>query len=315
MPRVPVKAEEDPGRPAPNALQVNEIGGSTGLVLNARAREHHWAGVGPASIKSFSGPAVYHLERGPVVVGPESYLILNDGEPYRIDIDTPEELESFCVFFARGALERGRYGREHSIGAGLDRPDGQGPALELVSLPRPHDDVLTPTLTAFLRRYRKAGPDALLVAEGMSALVEAVLTVHQVAKRETAGISALRPATRDELYRRLLVAREYLAAHFREPLTLAAVSRVAALSENRLIQHYREAFGVTPYQDVRRRRIETAMTRLQEPDCPPLSVLALDLGFLHPGAFSTAFRHQVGASPTAYRKEARARLPILSRPS
>lgn len=273
-------------------------------MLNARARRHHWEGVGLASVKSFSGQAVYHLEQGRVTVGSGSYLLLNDGEPYRIDIDGAQELESFCIVFSTGSLERARFSREHSPEAALDQPEGRAHPVQLMNLPRPHDDVLSPVLREFQRRYRFLADDPLFVAGEIERVLSAVLDVHHIASAETAHLSALKPSTREELYRRLSLARDYLFAHFRERITIDTLGRVSALSENRLIQHYREAFGITPHQEVRRRRIECALMRLGQGEGGdvPLTTLALDCGYQTPGAFSTAFRIHTGLAPSAFRR-------------
>lgn len=49
---------------------------------------------------------------------------------------------------------------------------------------------------------------------------------------------------------RLLIGRDYVMAHYRESITIREVAQVAALSPNRLIQHYREAFGRTAINHV-----------------------------------------------------------------
>ncbi len=116
-----------------------------------------------------------------------------------------------------------------------------------------------------------------------------------------AGLAAAQPATRQEVYRRLLMVQDYLHAHCTEHLSLGEPAQVAALSPNRLIQYGRQAFGVTPWQDVRRQRLAEARRRLRAHPDPPSPCWRLDLGWASASAFSTAYRACYGVPPRVER--------------
>ena len=273
---------------------------SMGWVLHARAAQYEWAGTGSASIKSFSGPAEYELEPGRVVVDPNHYLLLNDGEPYRIAIPpraggaSAAVVESFCVFFPPGALARAR-GAAHADPASLlDGP--QESPLTLLNHPRRHDRVVSPLLRVMHHQYAARRLEGLGLDESLARLMNAIVRVHDHTEHRMAHLGGARASTRRELLRRVLVARDYVQAHYAEPMTLEALSRAAALSPNRVIQHYREAFGATPYQEVRQLRLKAAYRRLRQGHSSVTEV-ALEVGWDTPAAFSTAFKAAYGQSP------------------
>src|SRR5919112_1897974 len=84
--------------------------GGCGFILHERGRRHHWEGVGLLSVKTFShGRALYDSGPGLYSVDDSSYLILNDGQPYSITIDSERPVESFCIFFKPGFAEQVYY--------------------------------------------------------------------------------------------------------------------------------------------------------------------------------------------------------------
>lgn len=75
-------------------------------ILHARSRRHYWAGAGPLSVKSFAGgKAYYRVSRGHYAVDERSYLLLNHGQHYEIEVDSETPVESFCLFFRQGFAE------------------------------------------------------------------------------------------------------------------------------------------------------------------------------------------------------------------
>jgi len=106
--------------------------------------------------------------------------------------------------------------------------------------------------------------------------------------------------------RRLLRARDAMDRAYAEPLDVAALARIAGVSEAHFIRTFRATFGETPHRYLQCRRVERSMFLLRETD-RPVSDICLEVGFTSLGTFSRTFRAIVGESPTAYRRRAVAR--------
>ncbi|QQE79129.1 hypothetical protein [Alicyclobacillus sp. SO9] len=66
-----------------------------GHILHDRAASFYWSGTGWTSIKSFyNGAAKYRLDSGTRIIDPHRYLLLNDQQPYSLEIDSPTQVES-----------------------------------------------------------------------------------------------------------------------------------------------------------------------------------------------------------------------------
>ena len=87
---------------------------------------------------------------------------------------------------------------------------------------------------------------------------------------------------------------------FAQPLDVAAVARVAHISEAHFSRQFRATFGETPHRYLQRRRVERAMELLRESD-RPVTEICFDVGFNSLGTFSRTFREIVGEPPSSYR--------------
>lgn len=102
-------------------------------------------------------------------------------------------------------------------------------------------------------------------------------------------------------YVHLLRAKDRIDSAYAQPLDVPALAREAFASRAHFIRSFKRAFGETPHQYLRRRRVERAQELLRG---TPLTVteVSLEVGFLSLGSFSTAFREITGEPPSAYRQ-------------
>jgi AraC-like DNA-binding protein len=112
-----------------------------------------------------------------------------------------------------------------------------------------------------------------------------------------------------EQNRRLLRARDAMDRDYARPLDIAALARIAIVSEAHFIRTFRDTFGETPHRYLQRRRVERAMMLLRETDSS-VTEISLDVGFTSLGTFSRTFRAIVGASPSEYRRTAPPPVPV-----
>jgi AraC-like DNA-binding protein len=99
----------------------------------------------------------------------------------------------------------------------------------------------------------------------------------------------------------MLRARDAIDRDYAQPLDIAALARIAAVSEAHFIRTFRATFGEPPHRYLQRRRIERAMALLRDTDTPVTDV-CLQVGFSSLGTFSRTFGGLLGESPSAYRR-------------
>ena len=134
-------------------------------------------------------------------------------------------------------------------------------------------------------------------------MAEKLLRSQQQAERQLQGITAKRRSTREELYRRLCIARQYIMENFHKEIQLDELSREAALSKYHLLRTYKEACGTTPYRQVLELRLGVSKALLAEGHT--LEDIAYQLGFSDRRSFTKAFKKAHGVAPSALREELR----------
>jgi transcriptional regulator GlxA family with amidase domain len=163
-----------------------------------------------------------------------------------------------------------------------------------------HDKVLTPVLRHLRGALARRQKDRGWLNEQLHHLVQRLLQVHQKVAKEVETLPYLRAATREELYRRLHRAKDYITALFEQPLTLDEMAQAACLSPNHFLRTFKQAFRQTPHQYLTQLRIERAKTLLTHTD-HSITEICFAVGFESLGSFSWLFRRRVGIAPEGYR--------------
>ncbi|MBB3189805.1 AraC family transcriptional regulator [Halomonas cerina] len=93
----------------------------------------------------------------------------------------------------------------------------------------------------------------------------------------------------------------YIDRHLGSPLRVADLASAACLSEAHFTERFRAQTGLSPWQYVIRRRLESAHRLLLQSHLP-LSEIAALTGFTNQSALSRAFRRAFGHSPSQLRQ-------------
>ncbi len=102
---------------------------------------------------------------------------------------------------------------------------------------------------------------------------------------------------------RLDMVRIFIDQHFREPLTLAILAKVAGLSPTYLCRAFRAYTGKSLFTYLLERRIQAAMLRLRQSDEKVIQI-AHEVGFNDLSHFNRCFARLCGHPPRAYRLRA-----------
>ena len=102
----------------------------------------------------------------------------------------------------------------------------------------------------------------------------------------------------------MLRARDAMDRDYAKPLDIAALARIACVSEAHFIRVFGVTFGETPHRYLQRRRVERAMFLLRESE-RSVTEICFDVGFSSLGTFSRTFTAIVGDPPTTYRWRAK----------
>jgi AraC-like DNA-binding protein len=83
-------------------------------------------------------------------------------------------------------------------------------------------------------------------------------------------------------------------------ITIEVLAELASLSVGYFVRAFKQSAGVTPHDDLMRRRVQLAIQLLAGTDMS-MSEIAHAAGFADQSHFARRFRHKVGMSPRDYR--------------
>ncbi|NDJ52750.1 MAG: helix-turn-helix transcriptional regulator [Chloroflexi bacterium] len=276
------------------------------LIVNGHNRQLiHSQVIGALSIKCmFNGRAIYGAEGAQIAVDDHCYLILNHAQPYNLLIEAEQPVESFCVFFPiswQSDVFRHLCLPDETL---LDNPYEVAQRLLFFEIAHPHDDLVSPILFELRRSYQAQGFLSDLSHPLLYALLRRMLAVQLDLAQQADAFPGVRTATRQELYRRLHLAIEFLHSHPDERVSLDEMARAATMSPYHFLRRFTEAFGMTPQAYQTRLRLERAEALLLHSDLP-ISEVCLTVGYRSLGSFSALFSRHYGLSPRAFRQKHR----------
>ncbi|HET7628635.1 MAG TPA: AraC family transcriptional regulator [Bacillales bacterium] len=279
------------------------------FILHAKSKTHHFEGEGALSLKTFAnGRAFYEAGGGCYAVDETRYLLLNPGR-YAITIEDEREVESFCLFFKDGFAGEVHDAVASTAEQGLDDPfRPPSKEIEWVQKTYPNDTCLM----MLLRRLKTERNDEVRRDELMHDIMRRMLVIHMETKKEIERLPAMRPAVREEIYRRVATAHDFLEACYAQPLTLDTIAQTACLSANHLLKNYKAVHGKSPSQQLSEIRMREAKRLLADEDIA-VTDIAFAVGFETASAFSKKFRRHTGCAPSVFRKKVRLDKPPRSR--
>lgn len=117
------------------------------------------------------------------------------------------------------------------------------------------------------------------------------------------------PSSDEQRRRQVTTMAAFIAARYRDEVSIKDIARAAQLSPNYAMQLFRRECGLSIWQYLTRLRVSHAQVELLCSDKTVLSI-ALEAGFGSLARFYAAFQKECGIAPGEYRKQAPAQLLV-----
>jgi AraC family transcriptional regulator len=245
-------------------------------------------------LTNFVNRGKYILNKKKIEVSDRLFYLSPTGSELEICFSEKQPLQTLLILFEERFFEDSLRYQIQSDKELLENPlTSRNEAMELPNVPYDFANNLKAKILQLLQPS--------LSNEEMECLLTEWIADFSVTRFKTAGalkrINAIKKTTREELYRRLVLAKELMHDDLSSQLTLEQISSAVFLSKFHFLDTFKSLFGVTPHQYLLELRLQKAWTLLQS-KTHSVTEVCYAVGFESPGSFSTSFKKRFRVSPS-----------------
>jgi AraC-like DNA-binding protein len=278
--------------------------GNSLVIINCLSSDieypEHWT---PLSIKcAFGGREYYHFKNHSLAVSDENFLILNEGTLYRSSIRSDKPTESFTLNFTGENIRQVCSCFQSDSQGLLDNPFYFSSAsVRFIEKLYTHNKMLSGDLFQLRKMIRNKTQPPHSYIEPMYNILGNMILLNKHTDIEIEQVIAKRRSSKEELHKRLHLAKDYMASCFHENISLAELSKLCYLNPYHLLREFRKNFRITPHQYLMQQRMKEAKKLLLGSE-KSISEIGGFLAFCDLSSFSKFFKKYSGYSPENFRK-------------
>lgn len=273
---------------APDAL-------SNQVIYTATSEKYHY----PAHstpyllVANFKNTGNYQLNKQPVFANDKFFYFLNPGDWLEINFKGGPELETLLIQFSEGFISEWisyrRTPEEKLVDElALNKQDDW----YIPNIPFEYSSALR----NHLRQISSHGSSEALESH-LFDLLESFWPLMEGSHQDLRKTGAKKPATQAELYRRLMIARDFINDHFNRSPTIGQMAAAACLDKFHFLKLYKSRYGITPHQYLVRLKLQHSRELLLTGKYSIFEACSL-AGFESQGTFTNLFKRHYGQLPS-----------------
>lgn len=248
------------------------------------------------------GAETYILNGQAYQVADEQFLLTNPGQSTDVIVDSKLPVAGICIGITRNFLLELYDDMQSDMDAVLQQKKASSTTFEVIN----HCFSIhqRSQLASFLRRIKRQ-----FISQGFVGyleeeqfyydLGESIINDHDRIQSAINQLPQSRLAVREEVFKRVDIMHQYIHDNFQDNISLEELARAACLSKYHAIRSYQRIHGTSPYQQIKKLRIEKAKGMILQGIS--ISETAHLCGFADYRGFSKQFKQVVGVTPSVYR--------------
>lgn len=235
-----------------------------------------------------------------ISIFPDSFVMLNAGTDYNSAIDSITPVNTLSLSFDANFVRDFNNSCQFDADSLLDGKSQDVPLFIETLYPFIGD--MRYNIMHLKAQIEKGYDNEMLINEYLH---HCLLNYYGIYRKEVVQkinqLSFIKTKTKEEILKRLVLAKEYINSNFNHNVLLEDISTYCCLSVNHLLRTFKEAYGISPYQYLMQLRINRAKHLLKTTDYPLSEVVGL-VGFENTSSFIRLFKHATQMTPSKFRK-------------
>jgi AraC family transcriptional regulator len=250
----------------------------------------------------FNGNESYTIGKRKVTVFPGNFLILNDGTSYDRAIYSNTVANTFAIYFSPKFLLDFHYGYSLSDGNLLDEPMDKSIEVATTFLETiyPCKGDIKYNLLHLIDHFNGNADELLLDDYIYHALLLFYRLYNKEVLHKSSCLGALNAGTRDELFKRLTLAKDFMLSNYSQDISLDDISQQSCLSSTHLFRTFKQIYNCSPHQYLIQIRLDNARHMLKSTNYTLNEIVNL-VGFTCPSTFIKLFKNKFQFTPGTYR--------------
>jgi AraC-like DNA-binding protein len=243
------------------------------------------------------GNASYQLGHRRFKLSEGEFLLTNCYQNGMGIVDSKSEVIQFCVHIDPSLITQICHSDQSIRRNELDLPQDTGTLFHLFeNTYSVNSHIEVAKMLRPIQRLIKSDSAIFISEEWMYDFGEAIASQEMKIRSGIDGLNNLKPAMRNELMRRLLLAQDYIHGNIKRDIKNKDIAQACLMNEAMFYKCFKTVFKKTPKQYVLDRRLELASTLLHEPLA--INDIANITGFTDIVTFSKAFKRKYGKAPS-----------------
>lgn len=244
-------------------------------------------------ICNFHSCGDYVLNNEPIQANEQLFYFTNPADELEICFEEQKPRETLLVLFDKSMVHQALDFYRRSPVYLLENPSGTSQQVPTIPpIPFSHTEAFRRSLRALCEN------DGLLRHQVLAQFIH----LYGDVCRDMQGIPAQKASTRQELYKRLVLARAFMESNVEEPITIEEIARMAMMNRFHFMATFKSTFGLTPHQYLQQRKLERAYELLGQGRS--VTDVCQSVGYQSLGSFTNLFKRTFGFNPSKIERRA-----------
>ena len=244
-------------------------------------------------VANFNDTGNYRLNGRPVFINDKFFYFLNAGDRLEINFRNSVRLETLLIQFSDQFMgDWLNYKHSGTINLLENAAPNNNDAWAIPNIPFEYNAAVINQLNRIRTGRQNEDEDAILFE-----LLESFWLLNEGLKPDLARIGAKRKSTREELYRRLLMAKDFIHDNFKASPTIDTIAAEACLDKFHFLKLFKSRYGITPHQYLVKLKLAHAHALLSTGKYSAFEACHI-AGFESQGSFTNLFKKTYGLLPS-----------------